>query len=57
MLMKNWPLDIIFRREHGVEVDMRIGIHTGYILSGVIGLRKWQYDIWYENIVEICKTF
>lgn len=25
---------------------MRIGLHTGMVMSGLMGLYKWQYDIW-----------
>lgn len=38
-------LDIIkdVRAKSQVDVDMRIGIHTGMVMSGLMGLYKWQY--------------
>ncbi|CAG0886554.1 unnamed protein product [Darwinula stevensoni] len=30
----------------GIDVDMRIGIHSGSVYSCILGLSKLQFDIW-----------
>ena len=34
----------------GKNLDVRIGFHTGPVIAGVIGARKFSYDIWGEAV-------
>lgn len=45
-------LDEVIRRQQGPSPSwsIRIGVHTGPVISGVVGIRKFAYDIWGESV-------
>jgi class 3 adenylate cyclase len=30
--------------------EMRVGIHTGPVVAGIVGVKKFQYDIWGDTV-------
>jgi class 3 adenylate cyclase len=39
------------RRKEGLDVfEIRIGIHTGPVVAGIVGVRKFAYDIWGDTV-------
>ncbi|MBK7947161.1 MAG: adenylate/guanylate cyclase domain-containing protein [Flavobacteriales bacterium] len=39
------------RALHGLPgFEMRVGIHTGPVVAGIVGVKKFQYDIWGDTV-------
>jgi ligand-binding sensor domain-containing protein/class 3 adenylate cyclase len=49
-------LEFMIRRKQEREsngllaFEMRIGIHTGPVVAGIVGVKKFQYDIWGDTV-------
>ena len=39
-----------FKQDNGEPFTLRIGIHTGPVVAGVIGMKKFAYDLWGNTV-------
>lgn len=51
----DFALDIVatctaYARESGLDLAMRVGIHTGPVVAGVIGSSRLCYDLWGDSV-------
>lgn len=38
------------RAKSEIPFEMRLGIHTGPVVAGIVGVKKFQYDIWGDTV-------
>lgn len=39
-----------FRRKNDLDLKLRIGVHSGAVMAGVIGKQKFAYDLWGDTV-------
>jgi class 3 adenylate cyclase len=39
-----------FNKENNTDLKIRIGVHSGPVIAGVIGLKKFIYDLWGDAV-------
>lgn len=43
-----------FNRQYETQVRLRVGIHTGPVVAGVIGRQRFAYDLWGDSVNVVC---
>ena len=39
-----------FNADRGTSLRMRVGLHSGAVVAGVIGKNKFTYDLWGDTV-------
>ena len=50
MMDKAHELNANYLKEGKPLFKMRIGLHTGPVVAGIVGVKKFQYDIWGDTV-------
>ena len=41
---------LAFCSEDGADLRLRIGLNTGPVVAGIVGVKKFQFDIWGDTV-------
>lgn len=54
VLAANEIIDVVSKELHAkdnlIHFQIRVGVHTGPVIAGIVGTKKWQYDIWGDTV-------
>jgi hypothetical protein len=42
--------ELNWQKENKPIIEIRIGVHTGPVVAGIVGVRKFAYDIWGDTV-------